>query len=408
MKVERRYAHEVRLRKLEELAEQKLGWVEARPESRDAWLAYLQANDHDLETVLLRAHQLTQHPHALHAAPDALREKLATLEKESASAAFTPDLSSPESALVAYDAELLKTPWDFRLLVARGFFLNRLGHFAEGLAASESALRLDPGSDQAFNNRGFALTGLERYDDALVSYAEALWLNPANASAHTNLGTTLCLQRRYAEAVLAFDQALEHNPELAAVHNNRAEALNFLGRYDEALAAADRARELAPELAGPHAVRGFSLFSLHQFAAASESFARADRLAQLKYPVYLLLQAVALVAVGAAGTRQEGIRLLASPRLQSFQGHRLLILRTYQYLHALSRQGQLVRLAELKKLLDAGIHFPTTWHFSLEPSLTQATLSGHEDAGWLPTLIDVLRAKQPSSVLESWPLWQQL
>ncbi|MBB6051674.1 tetratricopeptide repeat protein [Armatimonas rosea] len=405
MKAERRYAHEVRLKKLEELAEQKLGWAEARPEARDAWLAYLQANDYDLETVLVRAHQLAQHPPLLLESPETLAEKLATWEGESA---FTPDLSSPERALVAYDAELLKTPWDPRLLVARGFFLNRLGRFAEGLAASESALRLDPGSDQAFNNRGFALTGLGRYDDALVSFAEALWLNPANASAYTNQGTTLCVQGRYTEAVAAFDQALVHNPELAAVHNNRAEALNFLGRYDEALAAADRARELAPELAGPHAVRGFSLFSLQRFADASTSFGRADRLAQLKNPVYLLLQAVALLAVGAAGTRQEGIRLLASPRLQGFQGHRLLILRTYQYLHALSRQGQLVRLAELKKLLDAGVHFPSTWQFSLEPSLTQATLSGHEDAGWLPTLIDVLLARQPSSVLESWPLWQQL
>lgn len=406
MSLEDNYAREVRLKKLEELAHVRLRWDEAPADSQAWWSAYIESNHTDLESALLCAYALAARSITLARSPAQLTEALAVVAQEPS--VRMQHFESVAQALAAYDSALVTAPWDFLVLTARGFYLNQQGRFLEALTACEQALRLDPGSDQAFNNRGFALLGLGRYDEALVSCSEAAWLNPGNASAFTNQGNALCMLGRFDEAVAAFDQALLRDPALVAVHSNRAEALNSLGRYDEAFAAASRARELAPELASPNASQGFALFAKQEFAAAAQAFALADRLAQLQNPIYLLFQAVALLATGAPGSRQEGVRLLANTRFQGFQGHRLLILRTYQYLHALSRQGQLVRLAELKRLLESGVRFPRTWQYSLTPNLTQATLCHHEDAAWLPSLLEVVLGRQPLTLLESWPLWSQL
>lgn len=400
------HARQVRQQALELLARERLAWDEATPESRQWWEQFLARHDTDLETALRQTYQLLYTGHTLRESRALLETVVAVMEE--LPSLVEGDYDSIEEALQTCDEALATAPWDFHIPLTRAFLLNRQGRFLEALAACEAVLRHDPGSDRAFNNRGFALLGLGRYDEALVSCTEAIWLNPENASAFSNQGNALCLLRRYDEAVRAFEQALAREGGSAAIYNNYGEALVALERYSEAQQVAEQALALQPQLASAHGIRGAALYAQGEYSAAAESFQQADRAAQLQRPIYLFLHAVALLASERTGSQQEGVRLLASPRLRVFEGKRLLLLRTYQYLYALSRQGQLLRLAEVKRFIVAGESFPEEWHYSMEPCLRHATRCGHEDSTWIPSLLAVLHGRQSPRPLTEWPLWQSL
>lgn len=290
----------------------------------------------------------------------------------------------------------------------RGAQLNSEGCYLEALQACDETLRFDPACDTAYNNRGVALLALGQFDDALASCEEALWLNPASASAHNNRGSALGGLGRFAEAAVAHNYALKLDPELVAAASNLGDMFIALGHFEEALVACERATQLDATLASPQGIRGMALFALGQFSLSAEAFAQADRLARQQEPLYLLFRAVALLAIGEPKARQEGVRALASPRFQSFSGQRLLIVRTYQLFHALSRAGQLRGLVEVKELLAQGTRFPGEWRLALAPNIAQSVTSGHEDAPWLLTLVEVLMGRESVDALTEWPAWSAL
>jgi tetratricopeptide (TPR) repeat protein len=290
----------------------------------------------------------------------------------------------------------------------RGAQLNSEGRFREALQACEETLVFDPACDIAYNNRGVALLALGQFDDALASCEEALWLNPSNASAHNNRGSALGGLGRFAEAAVAHDHAVQLDPEHVAAASNLGDMFVALGYFEEALVACERASELDATLASPQGIRGMALFALGRFSLSAEAFAQADRLASQQEPLYLLFRAVALLAIGEPKLRQEGVRLLAHSRFQGFLGQRLLLLRIYQFLHALSRTGQLRALTDVKGLMELGLRFPPDWRLALAPNIAQVTSAGHEDAPWLLTLSEVLMGRESWDALMGWPTWSVL
>jgi tetratricopeptide (TPR) repeat protein len=355
-----RYAYTVRLQKLETLVSEPLRWNEATGEAAlspaHTWLlSWIEERLPDLKTILALLTGLAGQGLTLEAPISQLTDALATLEHERS--------TDNANVLVTED---------------------------QALAVFEEAIRLDPASDTAFNNLGFALLSQGRFTEALASCDEALWLNPLNVSAYSNRGVALSALGRYDEALLAYDRALGLEPDSALLYSNRAELLLTLEKYEDALAMCERALMHEPGLVAAHSVRSFVLHSLGRYAEAAASFAQVDRLTGQQEPLFLVFRAACLLAIGEQKTRQEGLKLLASTRLQGFTGQRLLILRTYQFLHAFSRTGQLQWLREIRQLVDQGILFPSDWRLALAPNIAQAVAANHPDSASLPELVEIL------------------
>ena len=382
-----RYGIGVRLRKLEELARDHLGWDDLdcasdEPVGQLWWRQLRQSQLHNLVSILNLAEKLIQQRLTL-------RHSLAELERAS--------MESEEE------------PVPLTNLLQQARLHNAQGQFEAALVACSEALCLDPASAVAFNNRGFALVGLGRSEEGLISCNEALWLEPALVSAHINRGGALVSLRRFEEALAAYDHALWLRPDLGgAIETNRGEVLLAQGRLEESLAACNRAISHEPSLAAPQGIKGIVLHIQGKYQEAAASFAAADRLAEQGEPVYLLFRAVSLLAVAEDKAHREGLRLLANNRLNALEGERLIVLRTYQFLHALSRTGQRKWLREVHQLLLQGLRFPPDWRLVLAPNVTQAIAAGHEDGTWLFALADVLYDLQPLDTLDSWPAWAAL
>jgi tetratricopeptide (TPR) repeat protein len=159
---------------------------------------------------------------------------------------------------------------------------SRAGDHAAALAAADQAIKIAPGSAEAYHLRGCALSGLARREAALDAFRQAVTLDPALTYVHYRIALELDLLGRYGEALGAlnaftstdpddvaplvlrgailfdleryedaldaFTVALQRQPGAGQVHLNRARVLRRLGRYREALAGYDQAFRLSPEL----------------------------------------------------------------------------------------------------------------------------------------------------------------
>jgi tetratricopeptide (TPR) repeat protein len=82
-------------------------------------------------------------------------------------------------------------PLDAATWIARSLRFYQERRFAESLAASEEAAKLDPRSSIAHNNRCAALNELHRWDEAAAACREALRLAPDDQLARNNLAWAL-------------------------------------------------------------------------------------------------------------------------------------------------------------------------------------------------------------------------
>ncbi|PPQ27769.1 tetratricopeptide repeat protein [Rhodopila globiformis] len=90
-------------------------------------------------------------------------------------------------------------------------------------------------------------------DEAIANWRRALKLNPGSAEAYCNLGAAWRQKRRPKEAVTCLRKAIELNPDHVEAHNNLGNALKDLGRIEEAVACHRRAVALRPDCLEAHA-----------------------------------------------------------------------------------------------------------------------------------------------------------
>ncbi len=82
--------------------------------------------------------------------------------------------------------------------------------------------------------------------DGIAAFQEAVRLDPDNAAHHVDLGRALNADERD-EAVKAFREAVLLEPDNATYHADLGRALNALGRFDQADAAFEKAVRLDPD-----------------------------------------------------------------------------------------------------------------------------------------------------------------
>jgi Flp pilus assembly protein TadD len=143
--------------------------------------------------------------------PAALRE---------AAALFAADrLDEARSIAAAVAAAHPRTFHAHHLLAA---VAARQGRWEECVAASTTALALQPANAEALANRGAAFRMLGRVDEALADYDRALASAPGSAEVHNNRGVALAALNRHEEAIASYTRALELRPGYDRARFNRA------------------------------------------------------------------------------------------------------------------------------------------------------------------------------------------
>ena len=141
-----------------------------------------------------------------------------------------------------------------------GFALNAEGRAGEAIAPLQVALRFRPDYADAHNNMGNALVNLPgRLPEAIAEYDEALRLKPDFVEAHNNLANALIRQGRTREAIVHYEKALWLRPDFVEAHCNLANTLNEEGRTPEAIAHYEEALRLRPDSAAIHYYLAVSL-----------------------------------------------------------------------------------------------------------------------------------------------------
>jgi tetratricopeptide (TPR) repeat protein len=191
--------------------------------------------------------------------------------------------TSVYNKIEAYDAVLCVHPRNTRALMWKGFCLDKLGKYDEGLGCYKEAIKINPHAlwiltnkvrlDLMFNENdeaiftleallkinqkdhialgimGEALSALGRDDEAIIFFDRSLEIQPINAITLCDKGTSLDNIKRVPEAYDCFEEALEIEPNNFCVLTNRGVVLQELGREKESLASYDKALRISPTFA---------------------------------------------------------------------------------------------------------------------------------------------------------------
>jgi tetratricopeptide (TPR) repeat protein len=205
--------------------------------------------------------------------PDELKHRLTLLQPEAllereyvlhALKAIENEPTDPRVAACVKDYEKYRAAGDFshalevaeELVAIRGqavdwilqaLSLLKLERYAEMLAASNGAIKLEPDNESAWILKAVALTALKQYDEAITSSDKVAELDPDNALACRFRGVLLNLSGHYDEALVSFNKLLEFEPNEANDWNLRASALIYLKQFEEALLSYNKAIELGEQ-----------------------------------------------------------------------------------------------------------------------------------------------------------------
>jgi predicted Zn-dependent protease len=108
-------------------------------------------------------------------------------------------------------------PHDAGRLILLGELYSENGAFADAIEPSQQAVKLDPGSFEAWNSLGLSLFRLKRYPEALPALRKAASLNPEFFGTLTLLAATLHALGDDAAALPVLERAHNLNPEDAHV-----------------------------------------------------------------------------------------------------------------------------------------------------------------------------------------------
>jgi adenylate cyclase len=125
--------------------------------------------------------------------------------------------SRPADGLRAADAGLAVNQNDAALHAARAVAENYLGHFQEGIAEAEQAMRLsprDPGVGPWHNYKSIAEIGLGRYDAAIEETNKAIDAGYRVFLAYAPLAVAYALKGDLEQAKTALAEARRLNPKL--------------------------------------------------------------------------------------------------------------------------------------------------------------------------------------------------
>lgn len=153
-------------------------------------------------------------------------------------------LDQAEALSLTLTSQYPRHPFGWKVLGAVYQAQSRLD---DSLAATQKAIRLQPGDAALHNNLGTSLLALDRLDEAEVSLRTALSIAPDYAKALNNLAGLLKLNKQLPEAERLCRRALEIEPGYAKAHFNLAKILEAKGEIPAAIANLRRAVDLNPD-----------------------------------------------------------------------------------------------------------------------------------------------------------------
>jgi Flp pilus assembly protein TadD len=112
------------------------------------------------------------------------------------------------------------------------------------VTAANKAIKLAPGSSQAYNTLGRAELARFGYDDAILAFRKATELAPDNLWAWNNLGFTHLQLKHYQEAADALIEATSRKGAEGYMWNNLGTAYEQLGQLDDARSAFENGGKL--------------------------------------------------------------------------------------------------------------------------------------------------------------------
>ena len=111
-------------------------------------------------------------------------------------------------------------PKEFEWVAQKGKALLGLDRPGEALRVFESMRAIGAPEDTVLNYVGASYLDLHDFDKATEIYDRAIRLNPGSTQAYYNRGVSLGKQRRYREALSAYDEAIARDPSSAGAHFN--------------------------------------------------------------------------------------------------------------------------------------------------------------------------------------------
>ncbi|MBS1830391.1 MAG: protein kinase [Acidobacteria bacterium] len=166
--------------------------------------------------------------------------------------------------------------------IAHGAALAALNRSAEGTAAYQRALALDPANAELLWRMGDLAAARKDTESAEQLFGRAIAASPKDWEGYGRLGFLVFRQGRYEEALKAYDTMRQLVPDHPRVYSNLAAAYHQLDRTDEAAAALQSSLELSP-----NAATYSNLGTLHYFQGrypeAMRAFERAIQLNTNRY-----------------------------------------------------------------------------------------------------------------------------
>ena len=123
----------------------------------------------------------------------------------------------------------------------------REGRYDDALAASDTALRLNPTYSKGYHRRGLAYWHKGMVQEAIENYTRAIELNPNDLASYVNRAVAYDRLGRYEAAIADCSQALEIEPDNVSAYHNRGAIYEKLRRFSPAVQDYSRAIDLAPD-----------------------------------------------------------------------------------------------------------------------------------------------------------------
>ncbi len=156
-----------------------------------------------------------------------------------------------------------------------GIMLTESGKLAEGVAAHDKAIALDPEYARVYWNKAHTLWLMGDYAAAEQAARLSIDKDADDPDAWLNLGTALVKLGRKEEAVKAWEKALAINPDFAFAWNNLGNVLRDMGHLKDSVEKCRKALALEPEY--PEALNnlGNALVDLGDLEEAQEHYVQA-------------------------------------------------------------------------------------------------------------------------------------
>jgi TolB-like protein/cytochrome c-type biogenesis protein CcmH/NrfG len=151
-------------------------------------------------------------------------------------------------AAIAADSE---DPWAHLALGCIDLYVR---HFADSLAAFETALRLNPSFSLAHGYYGLTLSYCGRWEEGALAAERALRLSPRDPFSATYYGIAGYAQfvgRNYDEAMRLARQGIRQRADFVGAHRVLTAAAGMAGQYDAAAAALHELRRVQPNISLP-------------------------------------------------------------------------------------------------------------------------------------------------------------